>query len=197
MKDKLHNYILNYQGDLNYEEMYTDYITKNKPNNSPEEYVIKKILNDEIEKIKSRNRLISIRENKLENLKKLELPEQRSEAWYQMRKTKLTASSLASAIGHCHFQESVLVTFRRIHPIPPSPQTKVAITNATHPQPNPLEMFLALFFLILTKLRSQKLSTCILSNWFLVNIRSQPSPPQMKVTSTDLRERRYSPGDTS
>ena len=37
-------------------------------------------------------------------MKKLELPEQRSEAWYEMRKTKLTASSLASAIDHCHFK---------------------------------------------------------------------------------------------
>jgi len=126
MKDKLYNYILNYKGDLNYEEMYNDYITKNKPNNSPEEYVIKKILNDEIEKIKSRNRLISMRKNKLENLKKLELPEQRSEAWYQMRKTKLTASSLASAIGHCHFQSRDELILDKIieKPFEPNPITE-------------------------------------------------------------------------
>ena len=33
----------------------------------------------------------------------LELPEQRSPEWYAMRKEKLTASSIASAIGKCHF----------------------------------------------------------------------------------------------
>ena len=41
---------------------------------------------------------------KLDRLKRMELPEQRSPEWYEMRKDKLTASSLASAIGHCHFQ---------------------------------------------------------------------------------------------
>ena len=40
---------------------------------------------------------------KLEKLKLLELPEQRSPEWYEMRKEKLTASSIASAIGKCHF----------------------------------------------------------------------------------------------
>ena len=40
---------------------------------------------------------------KLTNLKKLKLPEQRSEEWYALRKKILTASSVASAIGKCHF----------------------------------------------------------------------------------------------
>ena len=42
--------------------------------------------------------------NKLETLKNLELPEQRSQAWYDMRETMLTASSLADAVGKGHFK---------------------------------------------------------------------------------------------
>lgn len=41
---------------------------------------------------------------KLEKLKKLELPEQRSPEWYEMRETMLTASSLADALGKGHFR---------------------------------------------------------------------------------------------
>jgi putative phage-type endonuclease len=40
---------------------------------------------------------------KLEKLKKLVLPEQRSEEWYKIREGILTASSLADAIGEGHF----------------------------------------------------------------------------------------------
>jgi len=40
---------------------------------------------------------------KLLKLKQLILPEQRSEEWYKMRETILTASSLADAIGEGHF----------------------------------------------------------------------------------------------
>ena len=48
-------------------------------------------------------RVYNERKEKLKGLKKLVLPEQRSPEWYEMRKEKLTASSLASAIGKCHF----------------------------------------------------------------------------------------------
>ena len=40
---------------------------------------------------------------KLENLKKLVLPEQRSKEWYEIREGLLTASSLADSIGKGHF----------------------------------------------------------------------------------------------
>jgi len=39
----------------------------------------------------------------LSQLKKLELPEQRSKEWYEMRENVLTASSLADALGKGHF----------------------------------------------------------------------------------------------
>ena len=104
MKDKIEQYLLNYKGDLDYETIYKDFITDNQPRNMSEDYVIKTIMKEKIEKIKLRHQLISNRKSKLEKLKLLELPEQRSEGWYKMRKTRLTASSLASAIDHCHFQ---------------------------------------------------------------------------------------------
>ena len=52
---------------------------------------------------KENERIYNERKMKLEKLKLLKLPEQRSPEWYEMRKEKLTASSIASAIGKCHF----------------------------------------------------------------------------------------------
>lgn len=49
------------------------------------------------------NKKILDLKNKVSNLQKLELPEQRSQAWFDLRKNVLTASSLASALGECHF----------------------------------------------------------------------------------------------
>ena len=40
---------------------------------------------------------------KLKELKELKLPDQRSEEWYKIRESILTASSLADAIGEGHF----------------------------------------------------------------------------------------------
>jgi len=58
---------------------------------------------DKIREFKERTlRRIDILE-KLAVLKKLKLPEQRSEEWYAIRETILTASSLADAIGEGHF----------------------------------------------------------------------------------------------
>jgi putative phage-type endonuclease len=42
--------------------------------------------------------------NNMIKLKKLKLPEQRSEEWYKIRENLLTASSLADALGKGHFQ---------------------------------------------------------------------------------------------
>ena len=40
----------------------------------------------------------------MKHLKRLELPEQRSKEWYDIRENLLTASSLADALGKGHFQ---------------------------------------------------------------------------------------------
>ena len=126
MKDKIEQYLLNYKGDLDYETIYKDFITDNQPRNISEDYVIKTIMKEKIEKIKLRHQLISNRKSKLEKLKLLELPEQRSEGWYKMRKTRLTASSLASAIDHCHFQSRDELILDKIieKPFEPNPITE-------------------------------------------------------------------------
>ena len=49
--------------------------------------------------------------NKVNSLKELKLPDQRTPEWYEMRKNKLTASSFADALGKGHFKsrdESIL-----------------------------------------------------------------------------------------
>ena len=43
--------------------------------------------------------------DKLQALKSLTLPEQRSKEWYEMRETMLTASSLADSLGKGHFKK--------------------------------------------------------------------------------------------
>ena len=66
-------------------------------------YVIERLVSECVNKIVNDELVYRVRLEKLTNLKKLELPEQRSEEWYALRKKILTASSVASAIGKCHF----------------------------------------------------------------------------------------------
>ena len=66
-------------------------------------YVIERLVSECVNKIVNDELVYRERLEKLTNLKKLELPEQRSEEWYALRKKILTASSVASAIGKCHF----------------------------------------------------------------------------------------------
>jgi len=58
--------------------------------------------------------------NKLEKLKKLEIPEQRSQEWYDMRDKILTASSLADSLGKGHFKskDDLLIEKTSKDPIP-------------------------------------------------------------------------------
>ena len=66
------------------------------------------------------------RRRKLEILKKLKLPEQRSKEWYEMRKGKLTASSIASALDKCHFTSRYELLLSKIEdqPYQPNPITE-------------------------------------------------------------------------
>lgn len=56
---------------------------------------------------------------KIEGLKKLELPEQRSKEWYEMRETMLTASSLADALGKGHFRTRKKLLIEKTSKEPP------------------------------------------------------------------------------
>jgi len=66
-------------------------------------YVIEKLIDACVEQKISDELLFDKRGKILSDLRKLELPEQRSPEWYSLRKRILTASSMASAIGKCHF----------------------------------------------------------------------------------------------
>ena len=68
-----------------------------------EKYVINKLVDYIIEDEENKKKTYEKRRSQLMFLKNLELPEQRSKEWYEMRKMKLTASSLASALNNCHF----------------------------------------------------------------------------------------------
>jgi len=65
------------------------------------------MISDCEERLSNKKRVL----DQLKHLKTLELPEQRSEEWFAMRATVLTASSLADALGKGHFntKESLLI----------------------------------------------------------------------------------------
>lgn len=72
--------------------------------NDIEKYVITRIVKDILTNKSTMEEIYNIRKEKLKKLKQLELPEQRTPEWYEMRKERLTASSLGSAIEKSHFQ---------------------------------------------------------------------------------------------
>ena len=95
--------------------------------------------------------------------------------------------------GHCLFKELVPVTFPRFPPILPSLSGRRPVLMSPPPPLNTFEMFLALAFLILIKGRSRPFFDMHFVKLVVLgqNLVSAPVPPQRKVTSTDLPERRY------
>ena len=115
--DKIYNCVkLNTPYDLlkiNYDEciqdLYKFYELSNKEDsfsNSKKKYLSNYVDTYFNEKVVEFQKRIENRKDileKMEILKKLKLPEQRSEEWYKIREGVLTASSLADAIGEGHF----------------------------------------------------------------------------------------------
>jgi putative phage-type endonuclease len=126
MKEEIDKFILSYQGDLNHQKIFEQFVLKYEINNNAELYVINTLIKDCIERIISYEEVLNLRRDKLNNLKKLELPEQRSPEWYELRKEILTASSLAAAIGHCHFKSRDELIYDKIveTPFEPNPITE-------------------------------------------------------------------------
>ena len=89
-------------------------------------YVIDINVDSIVKENKKNDKVYTERKEKLKGLKQLELPEQRSPEWYEMRKGKLTASSLASAIGKCHFttREELLLSKIEDKPYESNPITE-------------------------------------------------------------------------
>ena len=86
--------------------------------NLNEKYIIQNICNYVLEECKKNEKKYNRRKNQLNKLKKLKLPDQRTPEWYALRKKILTASSLGSAIGKCHFQSREELLYSKIEDVP-------------------------------------------------------------------------------
>jgi len=94
----------NYQKELrNLKDIYEGLYELYNITSSSDKYVVDKNIIYYLTEKNKKETLYEERRMKLENLKMLELPDQRTPEWYALRKKILTASSLASALGKCHF----------------------------------------------------------------------------------------------
>jgi putative phage-type endonuclease len=81
-------------------------------------YIIDKLSKNHILEKERLESIYKRRKDILNELKQLELPEQRSPEWYEMRKEMLTASSMASALDKCHFTTRDELLLGKIVPKP-------------------------------------------------------------------------------
>ena len=93
-------YLQKFKDIVSLELIFNEFISVYNIQNTSEKYMVKSILKKSIEK---KNKIKHLK-NIVSDLQKLKLPEQRSPEWYELRKGLLTASSLASALGHDHFK---------------------------------------------------------------------------------------------
>jgi len=93
------DHIENIKKDISYSIICIHNVT-----NKSEIYMIDSIINSIVNDIMINHNKVNKLKNIVDELLKLELPEQRSKEWFELRKGLLTASSLASALGHCFFK---------------------------------------------------------------------------------------------
>lgn len=120
------DYLYPYTQDI-YNELSSLYTVINGFDISDEDmYCLQNILESIISKKDKLIDTYSDRRKKLHQLKLLILPEQRSPEWYEMRRDKLTASSIASALGKCHFttRDELLLSKIEEKPYEPNPITE-------------------------------------------------------------------------
>tara|TARA_B100001094_G_C18167586_1_gene793088 strand:- start:783 stop:1916 length:1134 start_codon:yes stop_codon:yes gene_type:complete len=106
-------------------ELSLDEILKNLDNiydvnisDNIKRYTVHTIAKNVYEHVQELKIIYEKRKRKLIELKKLKLPDQRSPEWYEMRKKRLTASSLASAIGKDHFTSRDELILSKLEPKP-------------------------------------------------------------------------------
>lgn len=107
-------------------DIYSDKNVSDKDVSFAQKYVIDNIVDQYINEKNIYDRNVKERKEKLKKLKLLKLPDQRTPEWYEMRRNKLTASSLASAIGRCHFttRDELLLDKIIEKPYEPNPITE-------------------------------------------------------------------------
>lgn len=81
-------------------------------------YIIDKLSKNHILEKERLESIYKRRKDILNELKQLELPDQRTPEWYEMRKEMLTASSMASALDKCHFTTRDELLLGKIIPKP-------------------------------------------------------------------------------
>ncbi len=99
-----------------YTDLYGIYQINNDDNNS--KYLIQKLADFILNECKINDKKYNRRRRVLNDLKKLKLPDQRTPEWYALRKKILTASSLGTAIGKCHFQSREELLYSKIEEVP-------------------------------------------------------------------------------
>jgi len=85
------------------QDIITNILTINNTDDTNKEYMLKSIINFQFNNFISLKKRVMNLKKIVSDLQKLELPEQRSKEWFDLRKNVLTASSLGSALGECHF----------------------------------------------------------------------------------------------
>ena len=102
--EKINHQIIEIGDYINVPEITSEIENHLHTDNDIQRYVIQTLINDSITNFKNNERIYNQRRLKLQKLKELDLPDQRSPEWYQLRKKILTASSLGTAIDKGHFQ---------------------------------------------------------------------------------------------
>jgi len=117
---------INQSNHLNRIKTYNELVKLCSVTSQSEKYVLENIINTYIDRLEQEKRVYDGRRIKLDRLKRLELPEQRSAEWYEMRKEKLTASALADALDKGHFQSRDELILSKIEekPFEPNPITE-------------------------------------------------------------------------
>ena len=101
--EKINHQIIEIGDYINVPEITSEIENHLHTDNDIQRYVIQTLINDSITNFKNNERIYNQRRLKLQKLKELDLPDQRSPEWYQLRKKILTASSLGTAIDKGHF----------------------------------------------------------------------------------------------
>ena len=86
------------------QDITTNILTINNTNDNNKEYMLKSIIDFQFKYYISLKKRVKALKMIVSHLEKLELPDQRTKEWFDLRKNVLTASSLASALGQCHFK---------------------------------------------------------------------------------------------
>ena len=124
--EKINHQIIEIGDYINVPEITSEIENHLHTDNDIQRYVIQTLINDSITNFKNNERIYNQRRLKLQKLKELDLPDQRSPEWYQLRKKILTASSLGTAIDKGHFQTRDELLLDKIieKPYEPNPITE-------------------------------------------------------------------------